>query len=54
MWVTIIGGLATVFYLDNKRRGKAGDSCTSTDDCRPGTHCVEGTCVPDEEPSASG
>jgi len=48
MWVTIAGGLATLFYLDTKRRGKAGDDCTSTDDCRTGTHCVRGTCEPDE------
>lgn len=54
MWVTILGGLATLMYIDTKRRGKAGDSCTSTDDCQKGTHCVDGTCVPDEESPALG
>lgn len=44
--VTIAGGLATLIYLDHKRRGSVGDSCRMTDDCQDGTRCVKGECVP--------
>lgn len=45
-FVTIAGGLATLVYLDHKRRGQVGESCRMADDCQDGTRCIKGECVP--------
>ena len=44
--IAIVAGVATLFYLERKRRGVVGDSCSITDDCQDGTHCVDNRCVP--------
>jgi len=44
--VALVAGVATLLYLERKRRGIVGDSCSITDDCQTGTHCVDNKCVP--------
>lgn len=44
--VALVAGVATLLYLERKRRGIVGDSCSITDDCQTGTHCVDYKCVP--------
>lgn len=51
--VAIGVGLVTLYAFERKRRGIAGDSCATTDDCRRDTHCVKGVCVPYDPTTAT-
>lgn len=46
MFIGIGVGLLTLYAIERKRRGIAGDACATTDDCQRDTHCVNGVCVP--------